>query len=68
MKAINNNIIGSTAAVLAAGLLGAAPAPVDDETTPESVVLTGVAERGDAIAAVSDRRGFLAPSVGGARK
>ena len=41
MKAINNSIIGSTAAVLAAGMLGAAPAPAAEDT-PESLTLTGV--------------------------
>ena len=41
MNVINNSIIGTTAAVLAAGILGAAPAPAEEEA-PESLLLTGV--------------------------
>ena len=41
MKAINNSIIGTTAAALAVGLLGAAPAPTEEEA-PDSLLLTGV--------------------------
>ena len=41
MNVINNSIIGTTAAVLAAGILGAAPVPAEEEA-PESLLLTGV--------------------------
>lgn len=41
MKSINASIIGTTAVALAAGILGAAPTPVEEDS-PESLVLTGV--------------------------
>lgn len=41
MKAIKHTIIGITATALAAGMLGAAPAPAGEEA-PESLTLTGV--------------------------
>ncbi len=41
MKYVNTSIVGTTAMALAAGILGAAPTPVEEDA-PESLVLTGV--------------------------